>query len=65
MAATGRWGHGTGERAELGYEPAECPWGIFSLADRFDVDMACAFSAFVEAREHRLRPAVQPVADED
>lgn len=65
MAASGRWGHGTGERAELGYELAECLWWIFSLADRFDVDMASAFSAFVEEREHRLRPAAQPITDED
>jgi len=65
MAASGRWGHGTGERAELSYELAECLWWIFSLADRFDVDVSAAFSQFVEERERRLRPAVQLLAGED
>lgn len=64
MAASGRWGHGTGERAELGYELAECLWWILSLADRFDVDMSTAFTRFIDEREQRLRPAVQRTGDE-
>lgn len=49
----------------LGYELAECLWWIFSLADRFDVDMAPAFSEFLEERERRLRPAVHVLTGED
>ena len=65
MAASGRWGHGTGERAELGYELAECLWWIFALADRFDVDIGRAFTEFIDEREQRLRPAVQRITATD
>lgn len=65
MAASGRWAHGSGERAELGYELAECLWWIFALADRFDIDMSAAFSGFIGEREERLRAAGQPRAEED
>ena len=65
MAASGRWSHGTGERAELGYELAECLWWIFALADRFDVDLASAFTEFIDEREQRLRPAVQRLSEKD
>jgi hypothetical protein len=65
MAASGRWSHGNGERAELGYELAECLSWIFALADSFEVDLSEAFTGFVEERERRLQPAVQMLAEKD
>jgi NTP pyrophosphatase (non-canonical NTP hydrolase) len=65
MAASGRWAHGSGERAELGYELAECLWWIFALADRFDIDMSAAFAGFIDERKQRLGAGRQQLAKED
>lgn len=58
MAAEGRWVYGGNVQTELTSKLAECLWWILVLADRLDVDINEAFTAFMDRLDSDLETSV-------
>ena len=55
MAAEGRWIQDGNVHAELKSKMAECLWWILVLSDRLDIDLAEAFTLFIDNRQADLK----------